>query len=592
MRFLIPGIFAFGLLQNILRFLQAQSVVLPLVTFSLVPLLLHCVLNYIMVHFTTLGYTGAALATSLTFWLSLITLVIYVSFAKKFEHSWRGLSKESFHHVFVYLKLALPSAAMVCVNTETIAYMVTYGLNAAASTRVSNELGGGKANQAKHAMGVTLKLSILLAAFVVLVLGLGHDIWAGFFIGNASIIKAFASLTPLLCISIFLDSIQGILSGVCRGCGWQHLVMYINLGTFYLIGMPVAYLVAFKLQMYVKRGRGGVTRGFKGKGEGGRGSTGTGGGEGGLSGSPGKGEGLVGGYDWVMFAFPDYSTPEMDGHHLSSQLAAMRIQFHKMPVGYAIISAHRGSRDLAKVSRGRGIRSEEVKSLMPRISTESERDNQVVDIGEALFEMTQKMMMRILAKEGYIGEGKRFRVVVEEITRIEGSLTVVDVFPFLRLFGMKKRYQEKFRGLAQEKEKFLNDLMKKTEPEKESLPWRGHRHANGWTTLGLLLQCFEWERPSPELVDMNVKNGLSMPKANPLQANPQVVTHRDLEQLAAQINKNLEESLRALVRAGGKAGWETLHSLTLNLTCPSPIKHHLRLSVKISTNAYTPVNLL
>ncbi|XP_021715144.1 protein DETOXIFICATION 19-like [Chenopodium quinoa] len=252
MRFLIPGIFAFGLLQNILRFLQAQSVVLPLVTFSLVPLLLHCVLNYIMVHFTTLGYTGAALATSLTFWLSLITLVIYVSFAKKFEHSWRGLSKESFHHVFVYLKLALPSAAMVCVNTETIAYMVTYGLNAAASTRVSNELGGGKANQAKHAMGVTLKLSILLAAFVVLVLGLGHDIWAGFFIGNASIIKAFASLTPLLCISIFLDSIQGILSGVCRGCGWQHLVMYINLGTFYLIGMPVAYLVAFKLQMYVK----------------------------------------------------------------------------------------------------------------------------------------------------------------------------------------------------------------------------------------------------------------------------------------------------------------------------------------------------
>ncbi|XP_021735015.1 protein DETOXIFICATION 19-like [Chenopodium quinoa] len=281
MRFLIPGIFAFGLLQNILRFLQAQSVVLPLVTFSLVPLLLHCVLGYFLVHFTTLGYTGAALATSLTFWLSLIILVIYVSIAKKFEHTWRGLSKESFHHVFVYLKLALPSAAMVCleywafeilvllaglmpnsetttslvaicVNTETIAYMVTYGLSAAASTRVSNELGGEKVNQAKHAMRVTLKLSILLAVFMVLVLGLGHDIWAGFFGGNASIIKAFASLTPMLCISIFLDSIQGILSGVCRGCGWQHLVMYINLGTFYLIGMPVAYLIAFKFQMYVK----------------------------------------------------------------------------------------------------------------------------------------------------------------------------------------------------------------------------------------------------------------------------------------------------------------------------------------------------
>lgn len=38
-------------------------------------------------------------------------------------------------------------------------------------------------------------------------------------------------------------------------------------------------------------------------------------------------------------------------------------------------------------------------------------------------------------------------------------------------------------------------------------------------TLGSLLQCFEWKRPGHELVDMNVKNGLSMPKAKPLRAN-------------------------------------------------------------------------
>uniref|UniRef100_A0A803KY14 Cytochrome P450 n=1 Tax=Chenopodium quinoa TaxID=63459 RepID=A0A803KY14_CHEQI len=257
-----------------------------------------------------------------------------------------------------------------------------------------------------------------------------------------------------------------------------------------------------------------------------------------------------------------------------------------------------------------GIRSEEVKSLMRRISTESERDNQVVDIGEALFEMTQKMMMRILAKEGYRGEGKRFREVVEEIMRIEGSLTVVDMFPFLKLFGMKRRYQEKFRGLAEAKEKFLNDLMKKNKqsvlssssaapllvPHESSekcvvggytIPhgtmlllniWAIHNNPKYWSqpeefrperfegvekdeekmkykfmpfglgrracpgegmamrmvglTLGLLLQCFEWERPSPELVDMNVKNGLSMPKAKPLQAKCQ--PNKTMAQLIAQ----------------------------------------------------------
>ncbi|XP_021714640.1 protein DETOXIFICATION 19-like [Chenopodium quinoa] len=112
-RYLIPGIFAFGILQNIIRFLQAQSAVFPLVILSIVPLLLHCGLNYVLVHFTTLGFKGPAVATSASFWLSVIILITYVSFANKFEHTWKGLSTESFLHVFSNLKLALPSAAMV-----------------------------------------------------------------------------------------------------------------------------------------------------------------------------------------------------------------------------------------------------------------------------------------------------------------------------------------------------------------------------------------------------------------------------------------------------------------------------------------------
>ncbi|XP_057539978.1 protein DETOXIFICATION 18-like isoform X2 [Amaranthus tricolor] len=281
MRFLIPGIFAYGILHNILRFLQTQSVVFPLVLFSFVPLVFHCGLTYFLVHCTTLGFKGAALGTSISFWVSILILMVYVKCNNKFELTWGGLSIQALHYVSVNLKLALPSAAMVCleywafeilvllagllpnsetttsliaicVNTEAIAYMFTYGLSAAASTRVSNELGAGKSNQAKQAMNVSLKLSILLAALVLLGLSLGHNIWAGLFSDSHTIIKLYASMTPLLCLSIFFDSIQGILSGVCRGCGWQHLAMYINLGTFYLIGMPIACLLAFKYHFYAK----------------------------------------------------------------------------------------------------------------------------------------------------------------------------------------------------------------------------------------------------------------------------------------------------------------------------------------------------
>lgn len=81
------------------------------------------------------------------------------------------------------------------------------------STRVANELGAGNPDKAKHAMFVTLKLSVLLAIAVDLALFLGHDVWASLFSDSAEIVNKFASMTPLLLISFVFDFIQGILSG-------------------------------------------------------------------------------------------------------------------------------------------------------------------------------------------------------------------------------------------------------------------------------------------------------------------------------------------------------------------------------------------
>ncbi|XP_051124932.1 protein DETOXIFICATION 19-like [Andrographis paniculata] len=281
LKYLIPSLFAYGFLQNILRFLQTQSVVMPLVVCSLVPLVLHFGIGYGLVHWSGLGYTGAPLAASISLWISVLMLGSYVVKAEKFKLTWDGLSLESLKYVYLTFKIALPSAAMVCleywafeilvllaglmpnseittsliamcVNTEAICYMVAYGLSAAASTRVSNELGAGHPGRARSAMMVSLKLTVILAVLVVSALGLGHDLWASAFSDSAVIAEAFAPMTPLLVASILCDFVQGILSGVSRGCGFQHLVVFINLGTFYLIGMPIAILLGFKFNLYAK----------------------------------------------------------------------------------------------------------------------------------------------------------------------------------------------------------------------------------------------------------------------------------------------------------------------------------------------------
>lgn len=110
---LIPGLFAHGFLQHVLRFLQTQSVVMPLVVCALLPLLLHLAIVYALLKWSALGFMGPPLAASISLWISLLMLTFYVAKASRFRHTWQGFTWESFSHLLTYSKLALPSAAMV-----------------------------------------------------------------------------------------------------------------------------------------------------------------------------------------------------------------------------------------------------------------------------------------------------------------------------------------------------------------------------------------------------------------------------------------------------------------------------------------------
>ncbi|KAL4200992.1 hypothetical protein AMTRI_Chr02g256380 [Amborella trichopoda] len=279
LRWLIPGIYAYAFLQCFTRFLQTQSIVLPLVLCSIIPLAIEVAMSYFLVYKTSLGFKGAAVATSVSFWLSFLLLVLYVNMTETFQDTWQGISMESLHYVFPFLKLAISSAVMVCleywafevlvflagmlaepekntsliamcVNTEDLIYMITFGFSAAVSTRVSNEIGAGNPQRAKNAVWVTLKLSVGLGVIMVISLATGHKLWASAFSGSQRIKNEFASMTMLLASSILLDAIQGVLSGVARGCGWQHLAAWTNLAAFYGVGVPIAVFLAFKLELH------------------------------------------------------------------------------------------------------------------------------------------------------------------------------------------------------------------------------------------------------------------------------------------------------------------------------------------------------
>jgi MATE family multidrug resistance protein len=86
---------------------------MPLVILSAIPALVHVGIAYGFVEWTSLNFKGGPIATSISLWISMIMLGLYIIFAKKFENTWRGFSMQSFNFLFTNLKLALPSAAMV-----------------------------------------------------------------------------------------------------------------------------------------------------------------------------------------------------------------------------------------------------------------------------------------------------------------------------------------------------------------------------------------------------------------------------------------------------------------------------------------------
>ncbi|XP_024021585.1 protein DETOXIFICATION 12-like [Morus notabilis] len=279
---LIPGLFAYATLQPLIRYFQIQSMILPMFISSCLTLCLHIPLCWVLVFKSGLENIGGALSISISYWLNAIFLVLYMKFSPSCAKTRVSISMELFQGIGEFFRFAIPSAIMtclewwsfellilmsgllpnpqletsvlsVCLNTIATLYTIPYGLGAAGSTRVSNELGAGNAQGARIATFALMFLTIIETSIISISLFVGRRVFGYSFSNEKEVVDYVTEMAPLVCISVILDSLQGVLSGVARGCGWQHIGAFINLGAFYLCGIPLAATLAFWVKL---RGKG------------------------------------------------------------------------------------------------------------------------------------------------------------------------------------------------------------------------------------------------------------------------------------------------------------------------------------------------
>ncbi|KAK9292117.1 hypothetical protein L1049_020075 [Liquidambar formosana] len=74
--------------------------------------------------------------------------------------------------------------------------------------------------------------------------------------------QAVSHLAYLLGVTMVLNSVQPVVSGVAIAGGWQALVAYINLGCYYIFGLPLGFLLGYKANLGVMGLWSGMIGGF------------------------------------------------------------------------------------------------------------------------------------------------------------------------------------------------------------------------------------------------------------------------------------------------------------------------------------------
>ncbi|XP_047964187.1 protein DETOXIFICATION 16-like [Salvia hispanica] len=273
-RWMIPGLFAYGILQCLIRFLQTQNIVYPMMVTSAVSGAFHVFLCWLLVFKLEFGSRGAALANAASYWFNVVLLALYVCFSTACKKCFTGFSREAFRDMVAFLKLAVPSALMICLeywsfelvvllsgllpnptletsvlsislNTCWMVYMISVGLGGAVSTRVANELGAGNGGYARLAVIAAASIAASEGAVIAAVTLLVRNVWGKLYSKEKEVIIYVARILPLLAVSNFLDGFQCVLSGAARGCGWQTVCAVVNLGAYYVVAIPCAALLAF-----------------------------------------------------------------------------------------------------------------------------------------------------------------------------------------------------------------------------------------------------------------------------------------------------------------------------------------------------------
>uniref|UniRef100_A0A2C9VB85 Protein DETOXIFICATION n=1 Tax=Manihot esculenta TaxID=3983 RepID=A0A2C9VB85_MANES len=279
MVFCIPELIAQAVLHPIRSFLRIQGLTAPLTVSAVAAVILHAPINYFFAIYLKLGVKGVALAIAFNTINMNIGLLIYVAVSKKPLKPWHGITASSiFYGWRPLLSLALPSVISVClewwwyeimlflcglltnpkanvaatgilIQTAGLIYSFPFSLSCSLSTRVGHALGAGEPARAQWTAIIGVVLGFACGVMATIFTFFFSSIWGKLYTDEPQVLELISIGLPLLGLCEIGNSPQTAACGVLTGTARTKDGARINLYAFYLVGLPVAVHLTFKLKM-------------------------------------------------------------------------------------------------------------------------------------------------------------------------------------------------------------------------------------------------------------------------------------------------------------------------------------------------------
>jgi MATE family multidrug resistance protein len=242
---------------------------------------LNIILNYIFIFgklgFDQMGLYGAGLATLLSRVFMAILMICFVYFNKRFSKLWKAFRFRgiSWYLTTEILKLGFPmsfqfifevstfsfaavmigwmgtsplAAHQIAINMASITYMIALGISSAATIRVANQLGQKDYITLRNAALTCFIMAIAFMSVTAMLFIFGRNYIPTFYISDMEVVAQAAFLLIVAGLFQLSDGIQVVGLGALRGMSDVKIPTIITLIAYWIIGLPLGYLLGFTFE--------------------------------------------------------------------------------------------------------------------------------------------------------------------------------------------------------------------------------------------------------------------------------------------------------------------------------------------------------